>query len=199
MALFRVAVFCLVFWGIAGVRGSSNAQVSWEAGGFAFSDELGGFEITGLEGSGSAGDHIRIYQRQDKVAPVVLVIRPLALQGGPVDLFRGPFLKLSLLIEVTNASHRVWNGFELELQEELGQPSLHGDGLSFDQMKVFGERHIVSDRFAVTSDHSEPYDRISFRQGKVDPGERLRLQIYILDVSPKAEFYLVLEPQLLAV
>jgi hypothetical protein len=38
-----------------------------------------------------------------------------------------------------------------------------------------------------------------FNQGKVDPGEAVRLHIFILDVSPTAEFYLVLEPQLLAV
>jgi hypothetical protein len=199
MALFRAAVFCLFFLGFAGIGENADAQIPWEAGGFAFSDELGGFEITGLTGSGSADDPIVIHQRLDHVAPAVLVIRPLALQGAPVDLFRGPFLRLSIVTVVTNASRRVWNGFDLELQEELGQPSVHGDGLSFDQMKAFGERYFVSDRFAITTDSAEPYDRVRFHQGKVDPGERVSFQIYILDVSPNEEFYLVQEPQLLVV
>lgn len=202
MFLMRyLKVAAVLLWISVAFPGSGAAQqpVWFTKSGYSFSDELGGFKITGLGGTGSAADPILIRQDFLDTAPAVLVIRNMMLQGVPADLFRGPFLKLAIAIEVTNASQRVWAGFDLELQEELGQPSLHGDGLSFDQLKAFGDRYFTSDRFAVATDSAEPYDRVRFHQGKVDPGEAVRFHIFILDVSPTAEFYLVLEPQLLAV
>ncbi len=107
-----------------------------------------------------------------------------------------PILYLAVIKIVLNGSRRVWGGFDLELQQELGSPSPYGDGLSFDQLGGFGAR-LHSDRFAANRQIYEPYDRVRFEIGSVDPGAQARFRFFITDPTPVEEFYLLQEPKLL--
>ena len=167
------------------------AAGTWEAGSFRFSDELGGFEILSVTGTGVESDPVVVTERFTSPEPGTLVIRlaPDAMAG---------FMRLAIVIVVINHSRRAWVGFDLELQEELHQPSVYVDGLSFDQMHVFTDRVFRSDRFTVYSDLTEPYDRVRFEGGHVDHGERVQMRFFITDVTPNREFYLLQEPQFLS-
>jgi hypothetical protein len=167
------------------------AAGSWEAGSFRFSDDLGGFEILSVTGTGIEADPVVITERFTRPEPGILTIRL-----GPEAA--SDFIRLSVVIVVINRSRRTWVGFDLELQEHLHQPSVYVDGLSFDQMHVFTERVFRSDRFGVFSDLTEPYDRVRFEGGHVDHGDRVQMRLFITDVTPKQEFYLLQEPQFLS-
>jgi hypothetical protein len=164
---------------------------TWDAGVFRVSDELGGFEILSVTGTGSQSDPVVVTERFTNPEPGTLVIR---LGPGAAS----NFVRLAIIIVVVNHSRRTWVGFDLELQEELNQPSVYVDGLSFDQMHVFTDRVFGSDRFSVFSDLTEPYDRVRFEGGHVDHGERVQMRFFITDVTPKREFYLLQEPQFLS-
>src|SRR5262245_55087574 len=101
----------------------------WYAGDFSFSDELGGFRILSVKGSGTGADPIEITEELHSTDPVTLVIRaakPLQFQ----TLLQGAF---HLRVVTLNKSGSGWIGFEFELQEIRGKPSDFYDGLSFGQ------------------------------------------------------------------
>ena len=62
-------------------------------------------------------------------------------------------------------------------------------------MGTFRSRTVRSDRFRHTLTAAEPYDRLRFRDGSVDPGYQVEFDVNLLDVSPVREFYLLLHPQ----
>ena len=194
------AVCLLLALGLALGAGEARAKV-WTAGGLTFSDELGGFRLISVSGLGSIEDPIVIVEELTGIDPAVLVIRgqqdraPSAATGGDVIAGR-PILYLAVIKIVLNRSRRVWGGFDLELQQELGRPSPYGDGLSFDQMGGFGAR-LHSDRFAANRQIYEPYDRVRFELGSVDPDAQARFRFFITDPTPVEEFYLLQEPRLL--
>jgi hypothetical protein len=173
---------------------TSVAGAEFLAGGYSFSDELGGFRLLSAEGTGSPDDPIVIVEEIEEVAPVTLVIR----NRGSLD--RGSSSGLSeftLVKQVVNRSKRVWAAFELELQETLRQPSLYGDGLSFKQFAAVAP-DVSSDSFSDNERFFEPYDRIEFRNGHVDPESAARFKVTITDPTPVREFYLVQDPMLLS-
>ena len=96
---------------------------------------------------------------------------------------------------VQNRSGRVWAGYDLELQEELDKPSVYGDGLSFDQIGK-EEESVASDSFSTNRRRFEPYDRISFERGHVNPDGSARFTVRITDPTPVAEFFLLQDPRL---
>ena len=174
----------------------------WSAAGFVFSDELGGFEITSVTGEGTAEDPIVIAERLHSIEPALLVVRR-AEEGDrtgrhPGAHNNGDFLRLAVTAIITNGSGRAWSGFDLELQESRGKPSVYLDGLSFDQMNVFGTRVFQSDQFATFTDLTEPYDRIRFERGFVNPGATVRLSFFITDVTPGERFFVLQEPKVLS-
>jgi len=191
-AICRRAVLFLALAAVpAAPCGASAAELT--AGGYSFSDELGGFRLLSATGSGTPDDPIIVVEEIAEAAPVVLVIRRL---GGP----SGPGVQhtqFTLEKTVVNRSERVWGGFEVALQEILKRPSTYGDGLSFNQ---YGARapDVASDSFADNNRLFEPDDRIRFENGHVDPGATARFRITITDPTPIAEFYLVQDPQLLS-
>lgn len=193
MQKLRAMAICLavVLWSAEASAGQ------WSSGGFSFSDELGGFEILSASGAGTAEEPIVVVQEMRQAAPATMVIRPLLTPDAYGNLRRRTFIQFSLVVVVTNASDRNWTGFDLELQEIPGKPSVYFDGLSFDQVKTFRERVFVSDKFATFTDLIEPYDRIRFEDGHVIPNDTVTLKVYITDVTPRDAFYLVLDPQLL--
>jgi hypothetical protein len=181
--------------GLPLATGASADGKLWFAGPYSFSDERGGFVITGLGGSGTRDDPYLIRQELFSSSPVTLVIRVTA----PLNMFdpSGRFAigQLHMRIETVNASGQAWQEFEFELQEAEGQPSTFGDGLSFDQRRQQSDT-ISSDSFGWWSRAYEPYDRLRFREGHVDPQATAGFGFFINDFTPRAEFYLVQDPRI---
>lgn len=167
----------------------------WRAGAYAFSDEMGGFTIDSVGGTGSHEDPFVIRETLVSSSPVTLVIRarrPIqAFASG--DQFANGVLHMR--IDVRNGSGQGWVEFEFELQEILHKPSIFGDGLSFDQRDA-SQSNISSGAFAEFSRDFEPSDKLLFRKGKVDPGGRAGFSFLITDFTPKLEFYLVQDPRI---
>ena len=187
----RVLLFLALGAGLGAPHCGSAAEFA--AGGYSFSDELGGFRLLSASGTGTPDDPIIVVEEIAEAAPVVLVIRRL---GGP----NAPGVRhtqFTLEKTVVNRSERIWGGFEVALQEILRRPSTYGDGLSFNQYGAQAP-DIASDSFADNNRLFEPDDRIRFENGHVDPGATARFRIIITDPTPIAEFYLVQDPQLLS-
>lgn len=190
---------------LAGVLGLWTMLGAWSAGaeeftagGLQFSDELGGFTLISVTGSGSISDPIVVVEEIHEVGPAVLTIR-----GQQMITFKdrpdmpATFVNLAVIKVVINATKRVWTGFDLELQEELNHPSPYHDGLSFDQLGSFANHPFTSDSFVLTRQMPEPYDRVHFYDGSVDPGTDVRFNLFITDPTPAPLFYLLQEPHLL--
>ena len=167
------------------------------AGGLSFSDELGGFDLVAVKGTGVAEDPIVIILRLYGIAPATLVIRlARQLDPSPMNAFQGNFLRAAISVIAINESGLGWVGFEFELQQELDTPSVYGDGLSFDQLNVFNKRPFVSNRFREMIRDLEPYDQVRFIDGAVDPGDAARFDINIIDLTPVDTFYLQSWPRI---
>ena len=123
---------------------------------------------------------------------VIRTIRPIR-QFDQTGDFAGGFLHVR--IEVLNNSKLPWIEFEFELQEQLGKASQFGDGLSFDQRRV-DSGNIWSESFGKHSRAFEPYDRLLFREGKVDHLDDASFNFLITDFTPRWEFYLVQDPRI---
>ncbi|WP_198521639.1 hypothetical protein [Rhizobium sullae] len=162
----------------------------WYAGDYSFSDELGGFRILSVTGSGTKTDPIEINEELDSASPVTLVIRaarPIQYHGFPEGAFH-------LRVVALNKSGLAWIEFEFELQEILGKPSEFYDGLSFDQTNP-NPNFISSSRFARFENRFESFDRLRFTSGRADPLDRPAFGFFITDVTPVPEFYLVQDPR----
>lgn len=166
----------------------------WHAGPYSYSDELGGFAIIGISGSGrSADDPVVLVQELFSASPVTLIIRaerPTRPRNFFGDFAHG-FIHIRLVTR--NNSGMPWVGFEFELQERLCVPSTFGDGLSFDQ-RLTESGTITCDRFPEYSRDFEPADRLAFRGGTADPLEMVTFGFLISDFTPRWEFFLVQDP-----
>lgn len=168
---------------------------AWRAGAYSFSDELGGFRIVGVSGSGSKADPVIIVEEIETASPTTIVIRALR-PIRPLDtsgLYANGFL--SVRIEALNNSRLPWIQFEFELQEQLNRPSTFGDGLSFDQRRS-DSTAIGSATFRGFSRDFEPYDRLLFRDGTLDHGETGSFEFLISDFTPRWQFFLVQDPRI---
>lgn len=177
------------------MEAGSGAGKRWIAGGYSFSDELGGFIITGIGGTGTKDDPIVIEEELESASPVTLVIRAEGIV--PPHNFGGEsnFGFTHFRIVTLNNSGLAWIEFEFELQEIKDLPSLFGDGLSFDQRRTDSE-NIGSDRFANYSRDFEPYDRLRFLNGKVDPLQTSNFEFLVTDFTPRSQFYIVQDPRI---
>jgi hypothetical protein len=167
--------------------------VELTAGGYSFSDELGGFRLLSASGLGTPADPIIVMEEIFDAAPIMLVIRRL---GQPMAA-GVQHTQLTLEKTVVNRSERIWGGFEVALREVVTQPSTYADGLSFNQYGARGA-DVASDAFSDNNRIFEPHDRIRFEGGHVDPDATARFRITITDPTPVREFYLVQDPQLLS-
>ena len=125
--------------------GSSQAD-TYNTAGLSFSDELGGFRLISVSGTGTISDPIVVVEEITQVGPAVLVVRGTQLTQHK-DQRSETFLRLAIIKIVINNAGRVWVGFDLELQETLNQPSLYLDGLSFDQLGIFAGNRFQSEGF----------------------------------------------------
>lgn len=171
------------------------APKAWIAGAYSFSDELGGFSITGISGTGTSADPIVIKEEFSSATPATLTIRAVRpiRPYEAIGNFATGFMHMRIV--ALNASGQAWVEFEFELQEQLGQPSVFGDGLSFDQRKT-EEGDIASDGFATFKRDFEPYDRIRFLEGHVDPMQVASFSFFVTDFTPKLTFFLVQDPRI---
>lgn len=160
--------------------------------GLTFSDELGGVRLLKARGSGSRDDPIVLEEEIEGADTGILVIRNH--RGRPQrSPGVGGYLLLSMVKIVTNRGPWRWSGFELELRTASGAPSIYTDGLSFDQPQAL-RRPARADRFTNSVQEDEPYDRIRFDGGKVDPSGRVELRFDIVDVNAASVFYLIQRP-----
>lgn len=197
--LTRVGLVFAVMSAIGGVGAAQDFAIQSKnpelTAGYDFSSELGGFQIIGMSGLGTRSDPVRITKHVFSATPVTLVIRATK----PINPFAHPKTHatgtLHFDITVINTSGLPWIGAEFELQEIIGQASVYGDGLSFDQRRI-GNYQTESDRFAGSQQDFEPYDRILFHDGFVDPGERARFRFLITDLTPAALFYIRFDPRI---
>jgi hypothetical protein len=173
----------------------ADEQKLWPAGPYTFSDELGGFEITGVSGKGTQDDPIVISEEFQSATPVTLTIRARR-EIRPFDP-SGDYVNgvLYMRIEALNNSSHPWIEFEFELQEILDRPSVFGDGLSFDQRNK-SPTNIISSNFAKFDRDFEPYDRLLFTTGQVDPLTSVSFQFLVTDYTPRWTFYLVQDPRI---
>lgn len=160
---------------------------------YVLSDTLGGFRLLSAIGTGSRADPVIVEEEITAAAPAILTIRRLPSS----DLASGTPVELTIVKRIRNLSRRVWGGFEVELQEILRKPSVYGDGLSFNQYALDPD-DAEADAFGETRRLYEPYDRIRFEDGYVDPEGFLTIRLTITDPTPSAVFYLVQDPQLLS-
>ncbi|MFA6157260.1 hypothetical protein [Mesorhizobium sp.] len=177
-----------------GHAGADEVKV-WGTGAYSFSDELGGFRITGASGLGTRDDPMVITEELNSATPVTLTIRTTKpIQPfGPAGEFANGIMYMR--IDVLNNSGQAWIEFQFELQEILNQPSVFGDGLSFDQRNKTPD-NIRSSNFADFDRDFEPYDRLLFRNGKVDPLKTARFEFLLTDYTPRWTFYLVQDPRI---
>lgn len=177
------------------VSARAEERKEWAAGPYAFSDEQGGFLIRGASGSGTRDDPIVIHEELESASPVTLTIRAIR----PIRPFdaSGEYVSgiMYMRVYALNNSGLPWVEFEFELQEILGQPSTFSDGLSFDQRSKIPE-NIASPDFATFSREFEPYDRLLFRDGKVDPLETAQFEFLVTDYTPRWVFYIVQDPRI---
>jgi hypothetical protein len=173
------------------VAGSLHAG-TFTTGGLSFSDELGGARLLAASGTGTASDPVVLVEEITGPGPAILIIR----NDRPGHLHVSPaigFLTLSIVNVIANHGPWRWSGFDLELRTTPDEPSVYTDGLSFDQPQTL-RRLAKADRFEEVRQEDEPFDRIRFDGGGVDPRDNLRLAFDILDANGRAVFYLVQRP-----
>ncbi|MER9964650.1 hypothetical protein NKJ72_27610 [Mesorhizobium sp. M0045] len=173
----------------------AEQQLVWATGAYSFSDERGGFRITGASGIGTKEDPLVITEELNSATPVTLAIRttkPIQPFGKAGDFANG---LMYMRIDVLNNSGQAWVEFQFELQEILDQPSVFGDGLSFDQRNKTPE-NIWSSSYADFDRNFEPYDRLLFKNGKIDPLKTASFHFLITDYTPRWTFYLVQDPRI---
>lgn len=191
----KTSLALAVLLAIAATDAGAEDAKPWVAGAYSFSDERGGFRITGISGQGTQTDPVVIVQELESSSPVTLVIRAakrLSAYGESGDTANG---NLRLRLETLNNSGQSWVEFEFELQEILDQASTFGDGLSFDQRRQDGQ-NILSDSFASFDRNFEPYDRLRFVDGRIDPRKSGVFEFMITDFTPRSTFYLVQDPRI---
>lgn len=172
--------------------GAPVAAAPLSVAGLTFSDELGGFTLVSVSGSGSIQDPFVVVEEITGPQEAVLVISGFsAAFGNRVGTHH--LTGFALKKVVTNRTADVWNLFEMELRETLAHQSPYGDGLSFGQASSVG-RPFTSSTFATNHEIDEPYDSVSFRDGSVRPGEAVSFNLIVTDTSPISPFLLLQQP-----
>lgn len=190
-----IAIFAMALFLIFSTDGTRAEP--FIAGDYTFSDELGGFTISRVTGTGTREDPIVVEKSMRDTEPVIMVIRRNKDAGKTRKLVgSGRWIAVHIKLIVRNESRRVWQGFEIELQEILNKPSIRQDGLSFDQGALVPAA-IVSNRFGASNMLFEPYDRIKFLEGHVNPMDLVDFKMHITDPTPVNTFYLLLDPEVL--
>jgi len=190
---FLAALPCILVTGI----GTGVWAETFQAGGYSFSDELGGFRVVAISGTGSSTDPVVLEEEIFDTGPVTLVIRQVKQDDFSGDRRISERSRTLTLIKIVrNRTQRIWSGFDLELQEILNKPSIYSDGLSFNQIGA-ASPDVASENFSRNVQLFEPYDRVRFHSGHVNPEMAARIRVHITDPTPEDTFYLLQDPQVL--
>lgn len=190
-ACWTFAVAVLIGLGVSLGPGTKAKAEAFEAGGLSFSDELGGFRLLSATGRGTVSDPIVLVEEITSLRPAILAVRQADSEHSRTPHDR--VLLRSLIKIVINKSMWRWSGFDLELRSERGQASVYSDGLSFDQLQAI-PTPLYSDLFAAIQTEDEPHDRVRYDQGRVEPDQTVQLAFNLIDLNPRALFYLAQEP-----
>ena len=177
---------------LAGLAATPAAARSLTAHGLTFSDELGGFTLDRVAGTGTPEDPIVVEETVTGPQNPVLVVRGLDKAfGNLIGSQHGAGFAMRKI--VTNRTDHRWLRYQVEPRKELDQQSDYGDGLSFGQGATAG-RVEASAPFRSRQDIDEPFDAIVFTDGEVKIGASARLEFVITDTLPGPVFYLLQEP-----
>jgi hypothetical protein len=161
-------------------------------GGVTFSDERGGFVILSASGEGTYDNPFLVVEEITDPEGAVLVMRGSVQEiGNRIGTLHQTGFALTKI--VINGTGEAWTLFDMELQELYGVASDYYDGLSFGQAAKL-RRPFISDRFEINETLNEPHDEIRFRDGTVDPGDRLTVTFVVTDATPIPEFFLLQRP-----
>jgi len=174
------------------LRSAPGLAAPLSSAGITFSDELGGFSVTSVSGSGTLSDPFVVAEDVTGPQEAILVIKGFSAGFGN-RVGSHHLAGFALEKVVTNKSGDDWNLFEMELREVLDQQSPYGDGLSFGQASSVG-RPFTSNVFPLNNEVDEPYDALSFHGGVVRPGETVTFHLIITDTSPVSPFLLLQQP-----
>jgi len=172
-----VALGALVFATLL-LAGAAEAR-PFAREGLVFSDELGGFVILQVTGSGYLHDPLL----------AALVIRGLSPEFGN-RVGTQHLVGFALTKIAINRTGGPWTLYQLELREQMESHSPYGDGLSFGQAATVG-RPFTSSAFAANREIDEPYDSVQFADGIVAAGEKAAFEVVVTDTSPVAMFFLL--------
>jgi hypothetical protein len=157
--------------------------------GLTFSDELGGFEIKEVSGSGTLDDPFVLVEEIFDQEPAILLIRGMSHRFG--NRIRSHHeIGFAMTKIVRNSTEQPWSLFNVELRELIDYYSPFGDGLSFGQASDAG-RPFAADRFGDLIETREPYDGLQFIDGNVRPGETVSMSFVVTDTTPRWEFFLL--------
>ncbi|MEM9277204.1 MAG: hypothetical protein AAGA76_01370 [Pseudomonadota bacterium] len=190
----KLAAFLVcIFLSLSNYAQAQNPQ-EWIAGRFTFSDELGGFRIINVSGTGTRDDPVIIRQVFDSAYSGTLVIRSAPTFRPRIHSDLGaPRGTIYMHLVTTNNTNLPWVGFGFELQEKLDKASTYSDGLSFDQLSRRRD-DIYSDRFLDFEDQFEPGDRLVYTNGIVNNRTTVATRFVITDFTPVPIFYLYQDP-----
>ncbi|MDF2763829.1 MAG: hypothetical protein K0S81_823 [Rhodospirillales bacterium] len=172
--------------------GATAAADPVTVGGVTFSDERGGFVILSASGEGTYDNPFLVVEEITDPEGAVLVMRGSVQEiGNRIGTLHQTGFALTKI--VINGTGEAWTLFDMELQELYGVASDYYDGLSFGQAAKL-RRPFISDRFEINETLNEPHDEIRFRDGTVDPGDRLTVTFVVTDATPIPEFFLLQRP-----
>ena len=160
--------------------------------GLVFSDELGGFDLVEVSGSGSLEDPITVVERVTGNRAITLTIRNFGRDFGN-RIGSQHVAAFAMKKIVINDTGHVWRNYQMELREVTTRQSPYGDGLSFGQNSYIG-LHYTKSSFPKIQRFDEPEDTLGFSGMDVAPGQRAEFSFIISDMSPVSVFYLLQVP-----
>lgn len=188
LALFVPTVVATLFFGFAAARAEPIEHL-----GLLFSDELGGFRLISVTGSGTLDDPVTVVEevRGDN-RHVILTIRGFSRDFGN-RVGTQHLAAFAMKKIVINRSGNVWRNYQMELREVTTRRSPYTDGLSFGQNSSLAEIFPESN-FPHIQRFDEPEDTLGFSGAEVPPGSEAAFRFIISDMSPVSQFFLVQIP-----
>jgi hypothetical protein len=176
----------LVFLILAPILPAGAASFTVE--GLTFSDELGGFRLIAVTGTGRLEDPFVVVEEIGSQGPAILQITGLRSSFGNRCATQH-LTGFAMTKIVRNLSNQAWHDFRMELRETEERSSPYGDGLSFGQGAA--GRTVTSSNFGQIRAIDEPYDGLTFEDGFVPPGASADFHFLITDETPSMRILLV--------
>ncbi|MGH6939378.1 hypothetical protein [Hypericibacter sp.] len=181
--LIGLSLLCLILAPFA-----QAGAASFTVEGLTFSDELGGFRLIAVTGTGHLDDPFVVVEELGGQGPAILQITGLRSTFGN-RCNTQHLTGFAMTKIVRNLSNQPWHDFRMELRETEERSSPYGDGLSFGQGAT--GRTVASSSFGQIRVIDEPYDGLTFEDGNVPPGTSADFHFLITDETPARRILLV--------